>query len=148
MDSAYDAAGIRAFSERLGHVPLIAVNPRGRTELQADLAREAKALRSAGRAEPAKLRYRERSTVERVNGRLKDDCGGRHVRVRGRGKVLCHLLFGVLALTVERLLRLALREPGPPGQPGRAPARRAGPGELRLHGAAPRRSAPKRNKPS
>ncbi len=31
MDSAYDAAGIRAFSKRLGHVPLIAVNPRGRT---------------------------------------------------------------------------------------------------------------------
>ncbi len=31
MDSARDAAGIGAFSERLGHVPLIAVNPRGRT---------------------------------------------------------------------------------------------------------------------
>ncbi len=148
MDSAYDAAGIRAFSERLGHVPLIDVNPRGRTELQADLAREAKALRSAGRAEPAKLRYRERSTVERVNGRLKDDFGGRRVRVRGHGKVLCHLLFGVLALTVEQLLRLALREPGPPGQPRRAPARRAGPGELRLHGADPRRSAPQPSKPS
>ena len=117
-------------------------------ELQADLAREAQALRSAGRADPAKLRYRERSTVERVNGRLKDDFGGRRVRVRGHGKVLCHLLFGVLALTVERLLRLALREPGPPGQPRRAPARRAGPGELRLHRAAPRRSAPQRSKPS
>ncbi len=148
MDSARDAAGIRAFSKRLGHVPLIDVNPRGRTELQADLEREAKALRSAGRADPAKLRYRERSTVERVNGRLKDDCGGRRVRVRGRGKVLCHLLFGVLALTVEQLLRLALREPGPPGQPRRAPARRAGPGELRLHGADPRRSAPQPSKPS
>ena len=35
MDSAYDAAGIGAFSERLGHVPLIDVNPRGRTELAA-----------------------------------------------------------------------------------------------------------------
>ncbi len=100
------------------------------------------------RADPAKLRYRERSTVERVNGRLKDDCGGRHVRVRGRGKVPCHLLFGVLALTVAQLLRLALREPGPPEQPGRAPARRAGPGELRLHRADPRRSAPQRSKPS
>ncbi len=86
--------------------------------------------------------------MERVNGRLKDDCGGRHVRVRGHGKVLCHLMFGVLALTVAQLLRLALREPGPPGRPGRAPARRAGPGELRLHGADPRRSAPKRSKPS
>ena len=108
MDSAYDAAGIRAFSERLGHVPIIDVTPRGRTELKADLEREAKALRSAGLADPAKLRYRERSTVERVNGRLKDDFGGRHLRVRGHGKVQCHLMFGVLALTVEQLLRLAL----------------------------------------
>ncbi len=53
MDSAYDAAGIGAFSERLGHVPLIDVNPRGRTELKADLEREAKALRSAGRIPPS-----------------------------------------------------------------------------------------------
>jgi hypothetical protein len=29
------------------------------------------------------------------------------VRVRGPDKVLCHLMFGVLALTVEQLMRLA-----------------------------------------
>ena len=44
--------------------------------------------------------------MERVNGRLKDDFGARQVRVRGHRKVLCHLLFGVLALTVDQLLRL------------------------------------------
>ena len=43
--------------------------------------------------------------LERVNGRLKDEFGARQVRVRG-GKVLCHLMFGVLALTVDQLLRL------------------------------------------
>ena len=48
----------------------------------------------------------ERTTVERVNGRLKDEFGARHIRVRGHGKVLCHLMFGVLALTVDQLLRL------------------------------------------
>ena len=55
---------------------------------------------------PVDVRYRERSTVERVNGRLKDEFGGRHVRVRGHAKVLCHLMFGLLALTVDQLLRL------------------------------------------
>jgi len=46
--------------------------------------------------------------VERVNGRLKDEFGGRHVRVRGHAKVLCHLMFGVVALTVDQLMRLTL----------------------------------------
>ncbi len=44
---------------------------------------------------------------ERVNGRLKDDFGARKVRVRGPDKGLCHLMFGVLAFTVEQLMRLA-----------------------------------------
>ncbi len=46
--------------------------------------------------------------MERVNGRLKDEFGGRHLRVRVPGKVLCHLMFGILALTVEQLIRLML----------------------------------------
>ena len=46
------------------------------------------------------------SGLERVNGRLKDEFGARQVRVRGHSKVLCHLMFGVLALTVDQLLRL------------------------------------------
>ena len=57
---------------------------------------------------PEARRYRERSTVERVNGRLKDELGGRHVRVRHPGKVMCHLMFGILALTVEQSMRLTL----------------------------------------
>lgn len=46
--------------------------------------------------------------VERVNGRLRDEFGGRHVRVRGNPKVRCHLIFGMLALTVDRLMRRTL----------------------------------------
>jgi len=46
--------------------------------------------------------------VERVNSALKDSYGGRHVRVRGHLKVACHLMFGVLALTVHRLMRLTI----------------------------------------
>ena len=48
----------------------------------------------------------ERTTVERVYGRLKEEFGGRHVRVRGHAKVLCHLMFGILALAVSQLMRL------------------------------------------
>ena len=47
-------------------------------------------------------------TEKRVNGRLKDEFGGRQVRVRGPSKVYCHLLFGILALTVDQLMRLTL----------------------------------------
>ena len=51
-------------------------------------------------------RFRERTTVERVYSRLKDEFGGRHVRVRGAAKVMAHLMFGLLALTVDQVLKL------------------------------------------
>ena len=53
-----------------------------------------------------KIRYRERSTVERGNSDLKDNYGARHVRVKGHWKVLCHLMFGVIAITVKQLFNM------------------------------------------
>ena len=47
-----------------------------------------------------------RTTVERVKGRLKDEFGACQVRVRGHAKVLCHLMFGMVALAVSQLMRL------------------------------------------
>ena len=108
MDSAYDAPEIRAFSQKLGHVPIIDLNPRRRPQVKAERKREALAQRRIGQVSPEARRTRERSTVERVNGRLKDEFGGRYLRVRGPGKVLCQLMFGILALTVEQLMRLTL----------------------------------------
>ena len=105
MDSAYDAPEIRAHSEALGHVPIIDVNPRS-AERKQELSERNKALRNAGHVLAEDLRYNERSTVERVNGRLKDEFGGRNIRVRGHDKVLCHLMFGIVALTVDQLMRL------------------------------------------
>jgi hypothetical protein len=92
MDAAYDAERIREFSRRLGHVAIIDHNPRrGRKRPMP----------------PAKaVRYRERSSAERVNSNLKDNYGGRFVRVRGATKVMAHLMFGVLALTATQLFRL------------------------------------------
>jgi hypothetical protein len=35
---------------------------------------------------------------------IQDNWGGRFVRVRGAAKDACHLFFGVLALTADRLI--------------------------------------------
>jgi hypothetical protein len=105
MDSAYDAPQIKQHSRSLGHVPIIDVNPRANKALKEELTAEAKRLRSIRFRMPEAVRYNQRSASERVNGRLKDDFGGRNVRVRGHAKVFCHLMFGMLALTVDQLLR-------------------------------------------
>lgn len=39
---------------------------------------------------------------KRAFGRLRDEFGGRHMRVWGRQEVTCHLMFGMLALMVDR----------------------------------------------
>ena len=52
------------------------------------------------------LRYRERSTAERVFSHLHDNHGGRHVRVRGAAKVVAHLSFALLVIAAEQLLKL------------------------------------------
>jgi Transposase DDE domain/Transposase domain (DUF772) len=106
MDSAYDVAAIKQHSRDLNHVPIIDVNPRAAPGLKQELADEAKRLRRVGHRMAEQLRYGERSTAERVNGGLKDNHGGRTVRVRGPDKVMCHLMFGILSFTVLQLVRL------------------------------------------
>ena len=71
MDAAYDADEIRAYSRELGHTAIIAVNPRRSLEHKEALTREAKARRATGYVFADQRRYDERSTVERVYGRLK-----------------------------------------------------------------------------
>ena len=52
-------------------------------------------------------RYNERTTAERFNSRLKEEFGGRNVMVRGAEKVKLHLLFGVITIFADQLLKLA-----------------------------------------
>ena len=106
MDSAYDDAAIKQHSRDIGHVPIIDINPRRNAELKQELAQEAKRLRCVGHRIAEQARYGERSTAERFNGGLKDNHGGRTLRVRGPEKVMCHLMFGVVSFTVLQLLRL------------------------------------------
>ena len=83
MDSAYDAREIRDHILSLGHVAIIDTNPRRSAGRKQEKAREANARRSIGYTRPEIRRYAERTTVERVNGRLKDDFGARHLRACG-----------------------------------------------------------------
>jgi len=45
------------------------------------------------------------TAAERVYSRLKDEFGGRCVRVRGWAKVMTHLMFGILALSADQIQR-------------------------------------------
>ena len=105
MDCGYDSEAIRSHSRGLGHVPIIPHQKHGTMEQEF--------------APHEKARYRERTTAERVYSRLKDEFGGRCVRVRGWAKVMTHLMFGILALTADQIQRWLATRP-PPDTPALA----------------------------
>ena len=106
MDSAYDAQSIHEQVRGLGQIPIIDAHPRRDAAQKAELQAEAKRRKLLNFNYAEDVRYRERTTVERVNARLKDEFGGRTIRVRGNAKVMCHLMFGILALAADQILRL------------------------------------------
>ena len=93
MDAAYDAGQIYETSKSLGHVPLIDKNRRGGDAIPM--------------APHEAVRYNERTVVERFNSRMKEDFGARNVMVKGAEKVKTHLMFGIIALFADQLLKLA-----------------------------------------
>jgi len=111
MDSAYAANAIETYSRDLGHMPLITASDRHAPGRKAERAAERRRLAHLGFETPEDRHFRQRSAAERVAGRLKDDFGASMIRVRGHAKVLCHLGFGLLALTAENLLRRANPHP-------------------------------------
>jgi len=94
MDRGYDAEPIRRAAEEAGHVPIIdRVKRRGQErapEMEPDRAEH----------------YKGRTVVERFNARLKDEFGGKMIRVRGHRKVHAHLMFGLLVIFADQLMRL------------------------------------------
>jgi len=92
MDPAYDAHQIYEISKSLGHVPIIEKNSRGRDVIPL--------------APHEAARYKERTVVERFNSRIKDEFGARNVMVQGARKVKLHLMFGVVALFADQLMKL------------------------------------------
>jgi hypothetical protein len=78
MDSTYDAQPIYEVGRGLGHVPLIAKNPRGK-ELLPMAPHEA-------------IRYNERTVSERFNCRLKKELGSKNAHKFLRKRLL-YMLF-------------------------------------------------------
>ena len=92
MDKAYGAKGIRDFIEASGKIAVVPAKKTSKDEPALPL-------------DPPKAeRFKARTTAERANSQLKDNLGGRHVRVRGGMKVMTHLMFGVLVLTAQMLM--------------------------------------------
>jgi transposase len=116
MDSAYDAAAIRAHSLALGHRPITDHPRRYRKtgQRKVPLRKNSRSwkmvpeweLRADEMSWAEQDRFAERTMVERVFSRLKDEFGARLIRVRGARKIMAHLMFGVFALTVDQLLKL------------------------------------------
>ena len=100
MDAVYDSEPLRQLERELGHVPIVAINSRGR-ELPPTLD------------EAEKKRFGERTVVERINSRLKDSFGCGSMWVKGHAMVRCHTSFAVLAVSVDALMRLTLYQESP-----------------------------------
>ena len=104
MDTAYYAGEIIDHSRSLGHVPIIKPPKTPGKKILFQNRREPAPTLTWAEQE----RFKERTTVERVYARLKDEFGGRDIRVRGPRKIMAHLMFGLLALTADQILKLAL----------------------------------------
>ncbi len=106
MDSAYDADHIHAHSRQLNHVPIIAPHPRRGTKKPLQMQKVFPDKPTPQLTWAQEQRYKTRTMSERVNARLKDEFGASQIRVRGAAKIMAHLMYGVLALTVDQWLRL------------------------------------------
>lgn len=106
MDSAYDADAVLEHVRSLGHVPIVKPHPRRNGRSRSELPKIFPGKKAPEMTWAEQARFQERTTVERVYARLKDEFGGRNVRVRGAAKVMAHLMFGILALTVDQVLKL------------------------------------------
>ena len=81
-------------TKSLGHKPIIDNNPRRGEKVLMDPA--------------TKSRFAQRTIAERVNSNIKDNYGGRTIRVKGTSKVMAHLMFGIISITAMQIFRLLL----------------------------------------
>ena len=92
LPEANRSVELHEHGRQLGHIPLVDNNPRG-------------GKKESFKAADA-IRYKERSQDGCTNARRKNKFDARNVRVRGPVKVISRLMFGVLALTADQLMRL------------------------------------------
>ena len=130
MDSAYDAAAIGEHSLKLGHRP-ITDHPKRRRKLgehKEPLRKNSRSwkrvIETEWRAEEMTWveqdRFTERTMVERVFSRLKDEFGARVIRLRGASKIMADWLrrrtrkslpcgWGLVLCLREHMYKKALR---------------------------------------
>ncbi len=113
MDAAYGAAAIHDHSRTLGHASIVDRNFRAQHEVKAEWKREVDRMKFIHMPDADDVIYDFRTMVERVNARLKDEFGARFLRVRGAIKVISILMFGIVALAADQILRVARSRPAP-----------------------------------
>ena len=110
QDAGYDADIIREFSIKLGHRPIIDINPKNSKELKAKIElieHEQKMFKYLNQHLNSDVQhYNQRSMVERVNKYLKDDFGCNKIYYQGADKVASVLAFGILSVCIHQSLKL------------------------------------------
>ncbi len=105
MDSGYHVDAIMDHSRSLGHIPLFERQSKKAGEKE-EKHLEKLAWKTLNWKPAEWVRYERRTGVERVFSRLKDEFGALFLRVRGEIKVSSHLMFSVLALAADQLLKI------------------------------------------
>lgn len=110
QDGAYDSEIIRNFSKKLGHKPIIDINPKNSSILRdtIELIKDEKQkFEFFNLQQPSDVHhYNQRSMVERVNKYLKDDFGCNTIYYQGATKVASVLAFGILSICIHQSLKL------------------------------------------
>lgn len=110
QDAGYDADIIRAFSESLGHRPIIDINPKNSKVLKEKIElikHEKESFKFIKQHQNLdKEHYNQRSMVERVNKYLKDDFGCDKIYYQGATKVSSVLAFGILSVCIHQSLKM------------------------------------------
>jgi hypothetical protein len=110
QDAGYDADIIREYSRKLGHRPMIDINPKNSRVLKEKielLKHERDSFKTINQyLNLDKEHYNQRSMVERVNKYLKDDYGCDKIYYQGAKKVASVLAFGILSICIHQSLKL------------------------------------------
>ena len=110
QDAGYDADIIKDFSIKLGHRPIIDINPKNSKELKGKIAliKDEKKRFEYLNLPPSSdiYHYNQRSMVERVNKYLKDDFGCNTIYYQGANKVASVLAFGILSICIHQSLKM------------------------------------------
>jgi transposase len=110
QDAGYDANIIREYSTKLGHRPIIDINPKNSQNLRDKIELIKHEKRSFKffnlQQDLDEEHYNQRSMVERVNKYLKEDFGCKTIYYKGATKVASVLAFGILSICIHQSLKL------------------------------------------